>query len=57
MKKFSQLALIAVPLMFVFNGCQILGDVFQTGVGVGIVIAVIIILLILFIIGRIGRRR
>jgi hypothetical protein len=57
MNKFSKLALIAIPGMFFFTGCQILGDVFQTGVGVGIVIAVVIVILILFIIGRIGRRR
>lgn len=56
MKNSVKIALIAIAGMFVFTGCEILGDVFQTGVGVGIVIAVIIILLVLFI-GRIGRRR
>jgi hypothetical protein len=37
-------------------GCDLLGDIFQTGVGVGIFIAVAILVLIFFI-GRIGRKR
>lgn len=50
-----------VVLLFVLStlfvtSCELLGDVFQTGVGVGIFIAVVIIVLIFFI-SRIGKRR
>lgn len=56
MKSSVKLALIAVSGMFVFTGCDFLGSIFQTGVGVGIFIAVVVILLIFFI-GRVFRRR
>lgn len=54
----SRLSIILIILfsMFLMAGCDLLGDIFQTGVGVGIFIAVAILVLI-FLIGRIGRKR
>lgn len=53
--KLPLIAIVIISLTF-FAGCDFIGSIFQTGVGVGIFIAVVILILIFFI-GRIGRRR
>jgi hypothetical protein len=56
MKNYLPLIVVFLISIFFVSGCDIIGTIFQTGVGVGIFIAVIILLVILFI-ARIGRRR
>ena len=56
MKNHLPLIVLFLFSLFFVSGCDIIGTIFQTGVGVGIFIAVIILVAILFI-ARIGRRR
>jgi Flp pilus assembly protein TadB len=55
MKKYITLLPLIILMIVALPGCDFLGGVFKTGVGVGIFIAVVIIVLI-FLIARIGRR-
>jgi hypothetical protein len=48
------ISVIVLSLIFI-TGCDFLGGIFKTGVGVGVVIA-IIILVIIFFIARIGKK-
>lgn len=43
--------------MLSITGCDVLGGIFRTGVGLGIIIAVVVILLIFFIIRAARGRR
>jgi hypothetical protein len=47
--------ILNLGLLFLLNmlsGCQVIGDIFKTGVGVGIFIVVFIIILIALIVGK-----
>jgi hypothetical protein len=43
-------------LVLSLTGCEIIGDIFQAGMGVGIFIVLLIIAVIVFIVIRIRRR-
>lgn len=51
-------ALIAVllVLMTALSGCELIGDIFQAGVWVGVLIVVGIVVFVLWLIGKLGRR-
>lgn len=55
MKKISLLA-IAV-LVLTLSSCQVIGDIFKAGVGVGVFMVVAVIGLIIFLIAKIGGGR
>ncbi|PQJ09552.1 phosphatidate cytidylyltransferase [Flavipsychrobacter stenotrophus] len=55
MKKLQIFLLAAIILGL--SSCQIVGDIFKAGVGVGVFIVVAIIGLIIFLIARIGGGR
>lgn len=57
MKIRAQFLLFLILTMITVTGCDILGGIFRTGVGLGVIIAVVIILLILFIIRAARGRR
>lgn len=57
MKKAFSLLTLLLTSVFLFTGCEFIGGVFKTGVGVGIFIAVLVIILIVALIARGGRRR
>ncbi len=40
---------------FLLSGCQAIGDVFKTGMWVGVIIVVLIIAVVLWLIGKIRR--
>lgn len=44
-----------VCLLFILSGCEIIGDIFQTGVGVGVIIVVLIIALGLYLFNKMRR--
>lgn len=51
MKKLN-LLLITI-IMAALSSCQIVGDVFKTGIGVGIVVALVVIFLIFWVVSAI----
>jgi hypothetical protein len=55
-RAFSLLTLLSASVL-IFTGCDFIGGVFKTGVGVGVFIAVVVIILIVALIARGGRRR
>jgi hypothetical protein len=57
MKIRAPFLLFLVLTLVSVTGCDVLGGIFRTGVGLGIIIAVVIILLILFIIRAARGRR
>ena len=48
--RLSMLFLIAV----LFTSCEIIGDIFQAGMGVGIFLVVVIVAVIIFVIRKLG---
>ena len=50
MKKLS-LAMIA-GILISLSSCQIIGDIFKAGVGVGVFLVIAVIVLIVFVIGK-----
>lgn len=55
MKKISLLAIAA--LVLTLSSCQVIGDIFKAGVGVGVFMVVAVIGLIIFLIAKIGGGR
>jgi len=54
MKKYSLLPLImALMIVVQFSSCELIGDIFQAGMWVGIIIVVGIIALVLFLLRKI----
>lgn len=46
-----------ISLLFLLSGCEIVGDIFQTGVGVGVIIAVLIIVIVAWLFSKMRGRR
>ena len=56
MKKWSILPLLA--LVFALSGCELVGDIFQAGMVMGIVIVVVVVGVVLWLLSKLfGRRR
>lgn len=49
MKNKTIITVSLISLLFAFSGCEIVGTIFQTGMGVGVVIVVIVIALVLYL--------
>lgn len=56
MKRQLTFLTLFISSTLLFTGCDFLGSVFKTGVGVGVFVAIIVVILIVFI-ARMGRRR
>lgn len=54
MKKLQIFSLIMLMLTLTLSSCQIIGDIFKAGVGVGVFMVVAVIGLIIFLIAKIG---
>lgn len=54
MKKFETLSLVSLLLAITLtlNSCQAIGDIFKTGVAVGVIIVVVVIIVIFWLIGK-----
>jgi hypothetical protein len=48
--RMSILFLVAI----LFTSCEIIGDIFQAGMGVGIFLVIVVVALIFFVISKIG---
>lgn len=49
MKNYSAFFLIIIS-SFLFNGCEVIGDIFKAGIWVGIIIVIAIIAVIAFVV-------
>lgn len=38
-----------ISLLFILSGCEIVGTIFQTGMGVGVIIVVLVIALVIYL--------
>jgi len=47
-------SILLLFVLFTFTGCEVIGDIFQVGMGVGIFIVIIVIAIIAFIIRKLG---
>ncbi len=55
MRKNAIIAMLFLAGIFLFSSCQAIGDVFKTGVWIGVIIVVLIIALVLWLIGKMRR--
>lgn len=53
MKKFIHITLLLFTVSFVFSSCELVGDIFQAGLIVGIIAVVIVLALIIWILRKI----
>lgn len=53
MKKFTHITLLLFVLSVVFSSCELIGDIFQAGLVVGIIVVVIVLALIIWILRKI----
>lgn len=54
MKKLQIFSVLMLMLTLTLSSCQIIGDIFKAGVGVGVFMVVAVIGLIIFLIAKIG---
>jgi len=52
MKKQILIAALFISLLTSFSGCEVVGAIFKTGMGVGIFIVVLVIALIIYLVSR-----
>jgi|PlaIllAssembly_1097288.scaffolds.fasta_scaffold186166_1 hypothetical protein len=52
MKKLTFLSAIFITLLSTLSGCEIIGGIFKTGMGFGVIIAIIIVVFVIFLIGK-----
>ena len=57
MKKYFSFLLAAVIAAFALPGCEIVGDIFEAGLWVGIIVVVGIIALVIWLIAKLGGRK
>lgn len=53
MKKFTHLTLVLFVLSLVLSSCELIGDIFQAGLIVGVIVVVVILALIVWILRKI----
>ncbi|MCW3122709.1 MAG: phosphatidate cytidylyltransferase [Flavipsychrobacter sp.] len=54
MKKLQIFSVVVLLLTLTMSSCQIIGDIFKAGVGVGVFAVVAVIGLVIFLIAKIG---
>ena len=57
MKKYFSLLLAALISAFVLPGCEVIGDIFEAGIWVGVIVVVGIIALVIWLIAKLGGRK
>lgn len=57
LKKQTFVIVILLSILSTLSGCEIIGGIFKTGMGVGIFIAVVVVALILFIISKLRKNK
>lgn len=53
MKKFTHLTLLLLVLSLVLPSCELIGDIFQAGLVVGIIVVIVVLALIVWILRKI----
>lgn len=53
MQKTTKRILLLLVVMFTFSSCEIIGDIFKAGMGVGMFIVIAVLAVIIFIISKI----
>jgi len=43
---------LLISLLFTLSGCEIIGTIFKTGMGVGVIIVVLVIILFFYLFGK-----
>ena len=57
MKKYFSFMLLALVSVFTLTGCEVIGDIFEAGVWVGVIVVVGIIALVIYLVSRLGGRK
>lgn len=52
MQKTIKRILLLLVVMFTFSSCEIIGDIFKAGMGVGVFIAIAVLAFIIFLISK-----
>ena len=55
MRKYNQLSILLVAMVVTLSSCELIGDIFEFGFWVAIIVVVIVIALIVWIINRFRR--
>ena len=55
MKQYSLLWLCILAVAMMLTSCEVIGDIFQAGIWVGIILVVAVVLLIIWLVGRFRR--
>lgn len=56
MKKLQVFSILGLLLTLSLSSCQLIGDIFKAGIGVGIFMVLAVIALIVFLIAKVGGR-
>jgi hypothetical protein len=52
MKRIQVYSVLALLLTLALNSCQVIGDIFKTGVGVGVFMVIAVLGLIIFVVAK-----
>ena len=52
MKKQTFLSAILITFILTLSGCEVIGGIFKTGMGFGIIIAIILVVAVIFLIRK-----
>jgi len=52
MKKQTFLSAILITLLSILSGCEVIGGIFKTGMGFGVIIAIIVVVVVIFVIRK-----
>lgn len=52
MKKQTFLSAILITFILTLSGCEVIGGIFKTGMGFGIIIAIIVVVAVIFLIRK-----
>jgi len=52
MKRFNYLAIFLLVMVMTLSSCEVIGDIFQAGLAVGIIVVVAVVGLIIWLVSR-----
>ena len=52
MKNQTLLSAILISFILTLSGCQVIGGIFKTGMGFGVIIAILVVVFVIFIIRK-----
>jgi hypothetical protein len=57
MKRNSFLSAILFTFLLILSGCEIIGGIFKTGMGIGVIVSIIVVIFIVFLISKMKGNR